>query len=301
MLKHMRELQKRFTPTPEHTEELAKIEQIFNELKPKLECGGARLRCLLDVEKKLREEVAEENFTAGFALGWEIRRIARCRSPLYTHRRGFRHCHIRREVTSMAKRRANGEVSIHKCKDGRQIISSALKLARDQRLIANNPAEGCALPKLEHREMQTLTREQLAAFFREAKETSVFEMYYVELATGLRRGELLGLKWEDVDLEQGSLRVRRQVARINGEIVEAPLKTKNSCRTLPLAEGTVAVLKEQREKAGKSPWVFPVPTGGPMSPDSVLHMLHRVLNRAGLPHIRFHDLRHPGPPKRRGH
>ncbi len=74
MLKHIRELQKRFIPTPDHTEELAKIEQIFNELKPKLECGGARLRCLLDVEKKLREETAEENFAAGFALGWEIRK-----------------------------------------------------------------------------------------------------------------------------------------------------------------------------------------------------------------------------------
>lgn len=74
MLNHMRELQKKLLATPDHTEELAKIEQIFNELKPKLECGGARLRCLLDVEKKLREETAEENFTAGFALGWEIRK-----------------------------------------------------------------------------------------------------------------------------------------------------------------------------------------------------------------------------------
>ncbi len=74
MLKHMRELQKKFLATPDHTEELAKIEQVFNELKPKLECGGARPRCLLDIEKKLREEVAEENFTAGFALGWEIRK-----------------------------------------------------------------------------------------------------------------------------------------------------------------------------------------------------------------------------------
>jgi len=74
MLNHMKELQKKFIPTPDHTEELAKIEQIFNELKPKLECNGARLRYLLDVEKKLREEVAEENFAAGFALGGEIRK-----------------------------------------------------------------------------------------------------------------------------------------------------------------------------------------------------------------------------------
>ena len=115
---------------------------------------------------------------------------------------------------------------------------------------------------------------------------------YLELATGLRRGELLGLKWEDLDLERGDLRVKRQVSRINGEVVEAPLKTKNAYRTLPLAEDTVSVLKEQRKKVGSSPWVFPSPNGGPISPDSVLHMLHRVLKRAGLPKVRFHDLRH---------
>ena len=95
-----------------------------------------------------------------------------------------------------------------------------------------------------------------------------------------------------IDLERGDLRVRRQVSRINGEVVEAPLKTKNAYRTLPLAEDTVGVLKEQRKKVGNSPWVFPSPSGGPISPDSVLHMLHRVLKRAGLPKVRFHDLRH---------
>ena len=173
-----------------------------------------------------------------------------------------------------------------------QILSSALKLAQEQRLILTNPAEGCALPRVEHQEMKTLTTVQLASFFREARESGVFELYYLELATGLRRGELLGLKWEDIDLERGDLRVRRQVSRINGEVVEAPLKTKNAYRTLPLAEDTVSVLKEQRRKVGNSPWVFPSPNGGPISPDSVLHMLHRVLKRAGLPKVRFHDLRH---------
>ena len=140
--------------------------------------------------------------------------------------------------------------------------------------------------------MKTLPVEQLTSFLREAKDSGVFEMYYIELATGLRRGELLGLKWEDIDFEHGDLRVKRQIARINGEVVEAPLKTKNAYRTLPLAEDTIAVLKEQKKKAGGSPWVFPSPTGGPISPDSVLHMLHRVLKRAGLPRVRFHDLRH---------
>ena len=190
-----------------------------------------------------------------------------------------------------AKRQPKG-LSAKTVRNIHQILSSALKLAQEQRLILANPAEGCALPRVEHQEMKTLTTVQLASFFREARESGVFELYYLELATGLRRGELLGLKWEDVDLARGDLRVRRQVSRINGEVVEAPLKTKNAYRTLPLAEDTVSVLKEQRKKVGNSPWVFPSPNGGPISPDSVLHMLHRVLKRAGLPKVRFHDLRH---------
>ena len=129
-----------------------------------------------------------------------------------------------------------------------QIIASAMKLAKEQKIIATDPTEGCALLKLEHREMKTLPVEQLTSFLREAKDSGVFEFYYVELATGLRRGELLGLKWEDIDFEHGNLRVKRQVSRINGEVVEAPLKTKNAYRTLPLAEDTIAVLKQQKKK-----------------------------------------------------
>ncbi|SFP26346.1 Site-specific recombinase XerD [Oscillibacter sp. PC13] len=174
-----------------------------------------------------------------------------------------------------------------------QIISSALNLAKEQKLIYSNPAEACALPKIEHREMKTLPVEQLTFFLREARETGVYEMYYIELATGLRRGELLGLKWNDIDMANGTIRVQRQVARIDGEIVEAPLKTKNSYRTVSIGDDAIEVLKEQRKKVGREiEYVFPSPNGGPISPDSVLNMLHRVLERAGLPKIRFHDLRH---------
>lgn len=195
-------------------------------------------------------------------------------------------------VDRIESRKQSKGLSAKTVRNIHQIISSAMNLAREQKLIASNPAEGCALPRLEHREMQTLPAEQLQSFLREARDSGVFELYYLELATGLRRGELLGLKWEDIDLERGDLRVKRQIARINGEVVEAPLKTKNAYRTLPLAEDTIGVLEAQRKKAGDSPWVFPSPTGGPISPDSVLHRLHRVLKRAGLPRIRFHDLRH---------
>ena len=172
-----------------------------------------------------------------------------------------------------------------------QVISSAMDFAKEQRLILCNPTDGCALPKPAHKEMKTLSADQLAAFLREAKESGVFELYYIELATGLRRGELLGLKWSDIDFNQGVLHIRRQIARIDGEVVEAPLKTENSYRILPLGADAVGILLEQRKKTNGE-YVFPSPTGGPISPDSVLHMLHRVLKRAGLPEVRFHDLRH---------
>lgn len=151
-------------------------------------------------------------------------------------------------------------LSVKTVRNIHQVISSALDLALEQKLILSNPAKSCALPKLEHKEMQTLPVEQIASFLREARESDVFELYYIDLATGLRRGELLGLKWSDIDFQACNLRVRRQVARINGEVVEAPLKTDNAYRTIPLAEDALAVLREQRKKAGSSPWVFPAPT-----------------------------------------
>ena len=173
-----------------------------------------------------------------------------------------------------------------------QMIGSAYNLAMEQKLVTRNPTQGCALPKVEHKEMKTLTSDQLSTFFQEARDSGVYELYYLDLATGLRRGELLGLKWTDVDLDRGVLKIQRAISRQNGKVVEAPLKTKNAYRTLPLSADAISVLKMQKCKVGNSEWVFPSPTGGPMSPDSVLHMLQRVLKRAGLPRIRFHDLRH---------
>ena len=185
-----------------------------------------------------------------------------------------------------------------------QMIGSAYNLAMEQNLVSRNPTQGCALPKVEHKEMKTLTADQLSAFFQEAKDSGVYELYYLDLATGLRRGELLGLKWTDVDLDRGILKIQRAISRQNGKVVEAPLKTKNAYRTLPLSADAISILKMQKCKVGNSEWVFPSPAGGPMSPDSVLHMLQRVLKRAGLPphpiprspsHLRDH-----GPAKRRG-
>lgn len=172
-----------------------------------------------------------------------------------------------------------------------QVISSAMDFAVAQKIISENPCKAVSLPKVEHKEMQTIPAEQLQAFLTEAKATGVYEMYYIELATGLRRGELLGLKWQDIDWKNGIIKVRRQVARVDGQIVEAPLKTKNSYRAVSISPQAIEVLREQKRKTNDA-YVFPSPNGGPISPDSVNNMLKRVLERAGIPKVRFHDLRH---------
>ena len=195
-----------------------------------------------------------------------------------------------RVVRKESKKQPKG-LSAKTVRNINQIISSAMDQAVRQKLIISNPTDGCALPRIEHKEMHTLSDDRLSDFLKEAKASGVYEMYYIELATGLRRGELLGLKWDDVDWKRKTIRICRQVARINGEVVEAPLKTKNAYRTISLGDGAIAILEAQKEKTNDK-YIFPSPNGGPISPDSVQNMLNRVLKRAGLPKIRVHDLRH---------
>ena len=172
-------------------------------------------------------------------------------------------------------------------------LSTAMDKAVTEKLISDNPVKYCVLPKQEHEEMKTLPLDKLNLFFEEAKKSGVYEMYLTEIATGLKRGELLGLKWEDIDYENQTIFIRRQICRIDGIVTEGPLKTKNSYRKIIVPADVLEVLKnKQIQEHGYSEYVFSSSTGGAISPDSVLHMLHRVLARAGLPKIRFHDLRH---------
>ena len=141
-----------------------------------------------------------------------------------------------------------------------------------EKLIPFNPAKACTLPKGEHVEMKTLPLDKIAAFFTEAKKSGVYEMYLLEIATGLRRGELLGLKWADVDYDAGTIHVRRQICRIDGAVTEGPLKTKNSYRKIVVPADVMAALRDKQKKDnGASEYVFFSPlTNGPISPSQIL-------------------------------
>ena len=170
---------------------------------------------------------------------------------------------------------------------------TALEKAVAEGLIPVNPAIGCKLPPKKSGEMQVLTHEEMQRFLIQAKENDFYEMAVLELATGMRRGEICALKWEDLDCKTGALSIRRQVIRVQHELHISEPKTKSSIRTIVLPPAVLNVLKELKERAD-SEWIFPSPVkeGEPIDPHSAYRKMKKVLARAECKNIRFHDLRH---------
>ena len=126
---------------------------------------------------------------------------------------------------------------------------SALEKAVQEGLIRVNPAVGCKLPPKKAREMQVLTREEIQRFLIQAKAEGYFELFLLELTTGLRRGELLALQWDDLNLETGELQINKQAYRTkeDGLLISQP-KTKSSIRTVSLPQPLLTILKEGGRK-----------------------------------------------------
>ena len=135
---------------------------------------------------------------------------------------------------------------------------SALEKAVQDGLIRMNPAIGCKLPPKKAREMQVLTREELQRFLIQAKFEGYYEVFLLDLATGLRRGELMALQWDDLNFKTGVLNVSKQVYDVRGQLQISTPKTKNSVRKIVLPPAVVAVLQEYK-KTVDSRWMFPSP------------------------------------------
>ena len=124
---------------------------------------------------------------------------------------------------------------------------AALEKAVKDGLIRTNPAIGCKLPPKKAREMQVLTRDEMQRFLIQAREEGYYELFLLELATGLRRGEITALQWDDLNFETGELSITKQVYRARGELVISEPKTKSSIRKLILPQGLLDVLRAYRQ------------------------------------------------------
>ena len=174
------------------------------------------------------------------------------------------------------------------------VCRSALERAVRDDLLRTNPAIGCKLPPKKAKEMQVLDREEMQKFLIQAQADGYYELFLLDLCTGLRRGELIALQWDDLNFETGVLTVNKQAYTVNGELQIIPPKTKASMRKLVLPPAVLAVLREYK-KTGDSRWMFPSPVKAdrPITPGVARRRLQTILERADCKRVRFHDLRHP--------
>jgi integrase len=185
------------------------------------------------------------------------------------------------------------------------IIRLALSRAVEQQLLARNPADAFKkrLPKVERKGMTTLTAEQSACLLEAIRETSVYWPTLIALSTGMRRGEILALRWTNVDLDRGVARVVESLEQTKAGLrFKAPKTEKTRAITLPaFAVGELRQLKRQQaekmlslgvRQTGQS-LVCARSDGEPLQPRSLTHEFAKQVSRVKeLPRVRFHDVRH---------
>jgi integrase len=209
--------------------------------------------------------------------------------------------HVRRLISD----KSSGALAAGTVRKIHSTLHKALSQAVSDGLIPRNAAAVQA-PSPAPEEMRPLSEAEARAFLKAARESDDrFEAPYVlAITTGLRRGELLGLRWDDADLEQGTLRVGRALVREGGRHTLGETKTRRGRRQVNLTPRTVAVLKDHRERqleqrakhAGMyvdHGLIFSSEIGTPLNPENLVKRSFKpLLKRSGLPEIRFHDLRH---------
>ena len=174
-------------------------------------------------------------------------------------------------------------------------LHHALRTAAEEGLLPANPADGVTPPKVINRAKGILNNAQLDTFKAAIQQDWIWRDFFLtELTTGLRRGELCGLKWSDFDEKAGTLKICRTIhARKGGGVEEGTTKTYAGTRTILLPSSTAQLLRERKQSA-LTEWIFPNPLcpEKPVSPGSAYRRLKGLLEEAGLPDLRFHDLRH---------
>ena len=184
------------------------------------------------------------------------------------------------------------------------VIHRALNHALKLGLVYRNVADSVTRPKVVRKEMKTLNDYQVRQLIQVAESEQMRLLLWVAVVTGLRQGELLGLKWSDLDWTSRRIQVQRQVQRRKGDgLVFCEPKSASGRRVIVLGKSTIEKLREYKNNQLKESillgekWqdydlFFPSPIGTPLDPSNVLKAYKDCLKRAGLPNLRFHDLRH---------
>ncbi|MFB7170142.1 tyrosine-type recombinase/integrase [Streptomyces sp. NPDC056254] len=184
------------------------------------------------------------------------------------------------------------------------VLKSALEHAVREEEITRNVARNVRTGTPRPRRFEPLTADEARQFLAAVRNDRLFALYELALRTGLRKGELLGLQWEDLDLQTGTASIRRTLQRTQtGGLTALPTKTRASERRIALPSECIHSLKEhreaqeaEREEAAErwkgSSLVFATPAGGPIDPANLNRHFRVLLDRARLRRIRFHDLRH---------
>ena len=200
---------------------------------------------------------------------------------------------MRKDGRTLHRESRGGGLSDNMVRNCHSLCRRALEKAVAERLIVKNPIEECKAPPIRRKEMHLLSREELQKLLIQARAEGYYEVFLLELTTGLRVGELMALQWDDLNLNTGELRIERQVYQIKGELLIQPPKNKASIRTVILPPAVVAALRMYKQ-AVSSRWIFPSPKkeDAPIAPSVVSHRLAKILKHAGCKKVRFHDLRH---------
>jgi integrase len=186
----------------------------------------------------------------------------------------------------------------------RILLAAAWKQAMRWQLVPRNVAELVNVPRVENQEMRVLSPEQARTFLTACRGEPLFPLWLLALSSGLRRGEMLALSWADLDLDRGTLLVRRSISRSQtaGLVISEP-KPSRGRRTVRLSEPIVVALRthrtrqlERRLSAGpdwkEADYVFTSSIGTPIDAKALAHVFTALLEKAKLPRIRIHDLRH---------
>ncbi len=186
-------------------------------------------------------------------------------------------------------------------------LNTALNQAVKWQLIPNNPCSAVKSPRREKTEMKVLTPEdvnKLLNSVKNGKYGTMFMPILLAVACGLRRGEIVALKWEDIDLENETIRIDESSAmRVDGKNIITDTKTEKSQRTISLPPFIIPILKDHKKQQAENKlklgpeyknnsFVCCWPNGAELTPNYITHTFKKVLKEAGLPDMRFHDLRH---------